>query len=79
MEKKSKITADFLGMTQNHVQELRYFLDLVRTNDNGFGSVKIDVKRNLVYRISCTIEGKPINFNDVQNEEILRINDDTKQ
>ena len=69
MEKKSKISADFIGMSENHVHELRYFLNLVRTNINGFGSIKIDVKRNQVYRISCTLEGKPIKFQGPANEE----------
>jgi hypothetical protein len=69
MDERLKIVCDYFEMNEDQIQELRYFLNLVRTKDNGFGNVKIDVKRNLVYKISCTIEGKPIKFGDPTSEE----------
>lgn len=67
MDEKLKIICEYFDMNENQIQELRYFLNLVRTKDNGFGNVKIDVKRKQIYRLSCTIEGKPINFGDAQD------------
>jgi hypothetical protein len=68
MDEKINIICEYFDMNEDQIQELRHFLNMVRTKDNGFGNVKIDVKRKQIYRISCTIEGKPINFNDVQDE-----------
>ena len=61
---ESQIVANWLGMTVEQAEELKSRLEILKTDNGGFGSLMIDVKRWQVYRISHVVEGKPVVFNE---------------
>lgn len=58
------IVAGWLGMTVEQAEELKNRLEILKTDTGGFGSLRIDVKRWQVYRISHVVEGKPSVFSE---------------
>jgi hypothetical protein len=58
------IVAGWLGMTVEQAEELKNRLEILKTDTGGFGSLRIDVKRWQVYRISHVVEGKPVVFSE---------------
>jgi len=62
---EAQIVADWLGMTVEQAEELKSRLETLRTDNGGFGTVRVDVKRWQVYRISHVVEGKPVVFNEL--------------
>ena len=62
MDENIKFICDYFDMSPDQIKELRNFLYLVRKKDNGFGYMKIDIKRKQVFKLSCMIESKPIIF-----------------
>lgn len=58
------IVAGWLGMTVEQAEELKHRLEILVADNGGFGSLRIDVKRWQVYRISHVVEGKPSVFNE---------------
>ena len=65
---ESQIVANWLGMTVEQAEELKSRLEILKTDNGGFGSLRIDVKRWQVYRISHVVEGKPVVFNEGKGE-----------
>lgn len=65
---ESQIVANWLGMTVEQAEELKSRLEILKTDNGGFGSLRIDVKRWQVYRISHVVEGKPVVFNEAKGE-----------
>lgn len=65
---KSQIVADWLGMTVDQAEDLRNRLEILIRDNDGFGSLRIDVKRWHVYRISHVVEGKPSVFGEPKVE-----------
>ena len=65
---ESQIVANWLGMTVEQAEELKSRLEILKTDNGGFGSLRIDVKRWQVYRISHVVEGKPVVFNEPKGE-----------
>jgi hypothetical protein len=65
---ESEIVANWLGMTVDQAEELKHRLEILIADNGGFGSLRIDVKRWHVYRISHVVEGKPSVFNDGKGE-----------
>ncbi len=61
---EAQIVAEWLGMTAEQAEELKQRLQVLKTDNGGFGTVRIDVKRWQVYRISHVVEGKPVVFRD---------------
>jgi len=61
---EAQIVANWLGMTVEQAEELKSRLEILKTDNGGFGSLRIDVKRWQVYRISHVVEGKPVVFRD---------------
>jgi hypothetical protein len=61
---ESQIVADWLGMTMEQAEELKQRLQVLKKDAGGFGSLRIDVKRWQVYRISHVVEGKPVVFRE---------------
>jgi hypothetical protein len=61
---EAQIVASWLGMTVEQAEELKNRLEILRTDNGGFGTVRIDVKRWQVYRISHVVDGKPVVFNE---------------
>lgn len=58
------IVAAWLGMSVDQVEELRRRLDFLRTNDENYGYLRIDIKKGQVFKFSHTIDGKPTFFKD---------------
>jgi hypothetical protein len=65
---EAQIVADWLGMTTEQALELKNRLEILKKDAGGFGSLRIDVKRWQVYRISHVVEGKPVVFNEGKGE-----------
>ena len=66
---ESQIVADWLGMTVEQAEELKFRIQELKSDSGGFGTVKIDIKRWQVYRISHVIEGRPfLNKVDVEDK-----------
>jgi len=61
---EAQIVANWLGMTVEQAAELKSRLEILKTDNDGFGTVRVDVKRWQVYRISHVVEGKPVVFRD---------------
>lgn len=61
---EAEVVARWLGMTAEQAEELRYRLQILKADAGGFGSLRVDVKRWQVYRISHVVEGKPVVFRD---------------
>lgn len=54
--------AAWLGITEAQAEELRFRLNQLCSEGEGFGSVRVDVRRSQIYRISVVVEGKPMVF-----------------
>jgi len=65
---EAQIVANWLGMTVEQAEELKSRLEILKTDNGGFGSLRVDVKRWQVYRISHVVEGKPVVFNEGKGE-----------
>ena len=64
---EAQIVADWLGMTVEQAEELKFRIQELKSDSGGFGAVKIDIKKWQVYRISHVIEGRPfLNKIDVE-------------
>lgn len=59
-----EVVSEWLGMTVPQCEELRYRLNLLRSAEEGYGSVRIDVRRSQVYRMSHQVDGKPVVFRE---------------
>lgn len=65
---EAQIVANWLGMTVEQAEELKSRLEILKTDNGGFGSLRVDVKRWQVYRISHVVEGKPVVFSEGKGE-----------
>lgn len=63
----AEMVANWLGMTAEQAEELRFRLQILKADAGGFGSLRIDVKRWQVYRISHVVEGKPVVFREADD------------
>lgn len=61
---ESKIVADWLGLTVDQAEDLKHRLEILKMDNGGFGTLRIDIRRWVVYRISHVVEGKPSVFRD---------------
>jgi len=52
--------SSWLGILPDQLKELRLRLNQLRIDPDGFGSIKIDIKNHKTYRISMTVEGRPL-------------------
>lgn len=59
MDRNEILAAQYLGMTTDQISELKNCLEMVRNTKNGFGNIKIAVKRQQVYNFTYTVETKP--------------------
>jgi len=61
---EAQIVANWLGMTVEQAEELRRRLDILKTSEEIYGYIRIDIKKGQVYKFSHTIDGKPLFFRD---------------
>ena len=66
-------SAEFLEMTVSQVEELRHRLSILNSDDIGFESLHIDIKRYQVYRMSHLVEGKLTTFQDDKKDLSIRL------
>ena len=60
----AEMVAAWLGMSVDQARELKSRLSELKLDNRGFGTVRLDVRRWQVYRISHVVEGKPVVFRD---------------